>query len=333
MQGSLVGPMKVVAAGLAFASLLCWVPGSQAAVHTGSATDPAGDMGLEQGDNKPAAEMDFTSVAVKYDDVAGRVDVSYVFAEVPQDQDLRAGVSLGSIQPDGGCSAPSVANLDFRPGFDPHGEAALVGHSSSSMDDDVSGSVWTGLTPGGEVIEKPLDGDAFFEWPGSSQTWNFATTSPWLVGRHYTCARPAMWVFDGPSGPGNTGAGSDYIQDEFFALNPDALPVSIPTVPSTEPLSDPPSASTGSQPDKPAPRFTASKARKTLTKALARRYDNAFLKRTDFTSSCVKPSPSRWDCVVRWTYGRSVYKGKLTMTIRSNGRVVSRAAVRKLIIK
>ena len=64
------------------AALKC-VSASQAAVYTGSATDPAGDLSIYAGDTLPSPPVDFTSVAVRYDDVAGRVEVSYTFSVAP----------------------------------------------------------------------------------------------------------------------------------------------------------------------------------------------------------------------------------------------------------
>ena len=80
------------------AGLWC-VSASQAAVYTGSATDPAGDLSIYAGDTLPSPPVDFTSVAVRYDDVAGRVEVSYTFSVAPgPSQQLNAGVGLGSIR-------------------------------------------------------------------------------------------------------------------------------------------------------------------------------------------------------------------------------------------
>ena len=97
MLASRLRTTRAVAGGLALASLLCWVPGSQAAVHTGSATDAADDLSLFAGDELPDPPTNFTNVAVKYDDAAGRVDVAYTFDQVPSaGQEIHAGVGLGN---------------------------------------------------------------------------------------------------------------------------------------------------------------------------------------------------------------------------------------------
>ena len=78
MFAGLVRPPKALAGGVVLtAALLCWAPVSQAAVFTGSATDPPGDLGLDIGDDLPSPAVDFTHVSVRYDDVAGRVDVVF----------------------------------------------------------------------------------------------------------------------------------------------------------------------------------------------------------------------------------------------------------------
>ena len=323
MHGSLGGTTKVVAGGLALASLLCWAPGSRAAVYTGSATDPSGDMTREEEGDLPDPAVDFTNVAVRYDSAVGRVDVTYTFAETPRSYHvINAGVGLGSTHPDGDCRAPFTISQDWASGSDSHGEAVVKGRSSN-FSGVVTGSLW-------DPDQVPLDGDTFSEWSG--RTWRFETTDAVLAGKQYTCARPVVWVSeDGSGGHTNTGVGRDDLATDAFALNAEPLPVGTLPPPSPEPVSVPPTASTGSQPSTPASPFTAKKARKALTKALASRYGKTFLKRTAYTAECLRTSASRWDCSVRWSYGRLVYKGKIKLMLRSDGRIVSRASLRKVI--
>ncbi len=89
----------------------------------------------------------------------------------------------------------------------------------------------------------------------------------------------------------------------------------------------PPNTSSGSQPG--VPRFTSTKARRALKKALAHRYGKAFSAREDYSAECVKKSSSRWSCAVQWDYGQFAYKGKVRLTMRADGRVVTRLSLRR----
>ena len=188
-------------------------PGAAATVFTGSAIDPANDLAPHIGDPLPDPPVDFTNVSVRYDAVAGRVDVSYRFSRAPASyQDLHAGVGLGTVQPDGSCNAPIFTDLSWRSesanAF--QGEAYVEGHST-----DFTGSV-TGLVfddMGGASL-----GTASFEWSASRRTWDFATINPSLVDRHYTCAHAGMWLTGGPPGS-NTGPGVDFLFRQSFALS------------------------------------------------------------------------------------------------------------------
>ena len=66
-----------------------------------------------------------------------------------------------------------------------------------------------------------------------------------------------------------------------------------------------------------------------MKKALAHRYGKAFSAREDYEAECVKKSSSRWSCAVQWDYGQFVYKGKVGLTRRSDGRVVTRLSLRR----
>ena len=83
---------------------------------TGSATDAADDLSLLAGANAlPDPPTSFTNVTVKYEDAAGRVDVAYTFDQVPAaDQEIHAGVGLGTIRADGSCSAPFFTSLGWH---------------------------------------------------------------------------------------------------------------------------------------------------------------------------------------------------------------------------
>ena len=125
MFAGLIRIPRLLAGGLALAALLCWVPVSQAAVFTGSATDPAGDLWLDVGDDLPSPPVDFTHVTVRYDDVAGRVDVSYTFDQAPaSDQELEASVALGFVERDGSCSTPTFTSRHWH---GPLGEGSTGG--------------------------------------------------------------------------------------------------------------------------------------------------------------------------------------------------------------
>ena len=319
MLTRLVQTPKVVAAGLALGLSLCWVPGSQAVVYTGSATDPAGDGSIFMGDVPPDPMLDFTNVAVTYDNVAGRGDVSFTFNRAPAPyQTLHVGVGLGSVQSNGSCSAPYFISLVWVLESAPRGEAVLQA-DSLNFSGGAAGRAWND-----DGVSEPLEtweGTAFFDWPGGAKTtWNFATIHPLLVGRHYSCAKVGMWFTD------LTGTGEDWLDSLFFELNP-APAANNPPPPATGPSSGT-ETPTGSQ---PAPRFTGLKARRAVKRALARRYGKAFRKRKGYTVTCLKTSPSRWNCSVRWRYGQFVYEGKIKLTLRSDGRVASKLVLRKTI--
>ena len=320
MPASLVTTAKVGAGGLALAVLLCWAPGSQAAVFTGSATDAPDDLSPAGANALPDPPTNFTHVAVKYDDVAGRVDVAYTFDQVPASyQEIDAGVGLGKTRADGSCSAPFFSSLSWHilAGEAAHSESAVEGHSATG---DVTGILFS------------VDGEAtwtstsLFEWPGA-RTWNFATTNDALVDRPYNCATAGMSLTDMPT-PADAGPGEDSLEGNAFALTPDAPLVNTP--PATEPAPGtnvPPNASSGSQ--RGVPRFTSTKARRAVKRALANRYGKAFSEREDYTAACVKKSSSRWSCAVQWDYGQFVYKGKVRLTMRSDGRLVTRLSLRR----
>ena len=78
-------------------------------------------------------------------------------------------------------------------------------------------------------------------------------------------------------------------------------------------------------------RFTRQKARRAIKRTLARRYGKAFRERKGYIATCVKTSPSSWSCAVRWRHGQLVYKGKVKLTLRSDGRIASRFLLRKTI--
>ena len=406
------------------AGLWC-VSASQAAVYTGSATDPAGDLSIYAGDTLPSPPVDFTSVAVRYDDVAGRVEVSYTFSVAPgPSQQVNAAVGLGSIRANGTCSAPVSTSLVWYPDGPASGEVAVQGNSTN-FTGRVTGRMWNYAD-----LAEDWDGASVFEWPGSpKRTFNFATTHSSLVGRHYTCAHAGMWVIgDGvgedylgppyvfhltPERPGpapsarwvspkdgqtvsglltevaggaqkclaeisgpvartenyvdgklndtqvfhpwgcvwdtrnyvNGGhlltvkaydAANNVIAADTVRVtvnNPNPPPVSNPPPPliETSPGVVVPSGSTGSQPAKPASRFSRQKARRAIKRTLARRYGKAFRERKGYIATCVKTSPSSWSCAVRWRHGQLVYKGKVKLTLRSDGRIASRFVLRKTI--
>jgi hypothetical protein len=420
MVTRLIGTTKVVAAGLALAVLLCWVPGSQAAVFTGAAADPAGDLSLDLGDGLPIPPVDFTNVVVRYDDVAGRVDLSYTFSQTPAvSQDVVAGVGLGSIQANGECSAPEMRQTQWIPyDFPPQGQAAVWGRSSG-----FAGSV-SGFVSNFAGADVRWESTAMFDWPGTeNRTWNFATRQPALEGKHYTCVRAAMWLQGG-----GDGIGADWFDGSVFALQPAAVTspsaewiaprdgqtvsgrltergpgaqncearvvglvvrtenyvdgrlndtqvtapwscewdtrnyvngghlltvkaydaannvIATDTIrvtvnnPNPPPVNNPPPPtveSPGTSPSDskpkatPGPRFTALKARRAVKRALARRYGKAFRLRKGYTTTCLKTNPSSWSCTVRWRYGEYIYKGKIKLRLRSDGRIASRVVLRK----
>ncbi len=51
--------------------------------------------------------------------------------------------------------------------------------------------------------------------------------------------------------------------------------------------------------------------------------------RRGYTVTFQKLNPSSWRCAVRWRYGQFDYKGKVKLTLRSDGRVASRIVLRK----
>ena len=129
-------------------------------------------------------------------------------------------------------------------------------------------------------------------------------------------------------------AASNLIAEDTIRVtvnNPNPPPVSKPPPPliETSPGVVMPSGSTGSQPTNPAPRFTRKKARRAIKRALALRYGKVFRERKGYTATCLKPSASRWSCAVRWRYGQFAYKGKIKLTLRSDGRIASKFVLRK----
>ena len=190
-------------------------PGAAAAVFTGSATDPPNDLSPHR-DLPPLPEppVDFTNVSVRYDEAAGRVDVSYRFSRAPAAyQQVNAGVGLGTVQADGSCNAPIFTDLSWRSesanAF--QGEAYVEGHS-----EDFTGGVTVGFRRLGAAGLGKLQS---FGWSADRRTWDFATINPSLIGRHYTCARAAMFLIGGP--PGSfTSPGVDGLDSDTFALSP-----------------------------------------------------------------------------------------------------------------
>lgn len=265
MLASRLRTTRAVAGGVALASLLCWVPGSQAAVHSGSATDAADDLSPAGANALPDPPTNFTNVAVRYDDAAGRVDVAYTFNQAPASyQEIHAGVGLGTTRPDGSCSAPFFTSLGWHvlAGEASQSEAAVEGHSATS---DVTGILFSGDG------ESTWNSTSLFEWPGA-QTLIFATTNDALVDRPYNCATAGMWLTDVP-GHADAGPGEDSLEGPF-ALTPDPPPVNTPPASNTESAPGTtvaPSTSSGSQPV--VPRLTSTKARRAVKKALARRYE------------------------------------------------------------
>ena len=61
------------------------------------------------------------------------------------------------------------------------------------------------------------------------------------------------------------------------------------------------------------------------------RYGKAFRERKGYTATCLKTSASSWRCAVRWRYGQFVYKGKIKLALRSDGRIASKFVLRKTI--
>ena len=121
--------------------------------------------------------------------------------------------------------------------------------------------------------------------------------------------------------------------------NPNPPPVNNPPPPTVESPSGvwrPPRVAppNGSQPGAtPKPRFTGLMARRAVKRALARRYGKAFRLRKGYTTTCLKTNPSRWSCTARWRYGEFIYKGKIKLRLRSDGRIASRVVLRKTFSK
>ena len=111
--------------------------------------------------------------------------------------------------------------------------------------------------------------------------------------------------------------------------NPNPPPTDSPPPPviETSPGVVVPSGSTGTQPGT----SRDSRARRLVSRqaALARRYGKAFRKREGYVAKCQKTSASRWNCTIRWRYGQFVYKGKIRLTLRPDGRVASQFLLRK----
>ena len=434
MPSSLVRSLKLTTAGIALGGVLCLTSVSQATVYTGSATDPSGDLGLDVGDFLPSPPVDFTHVSVRYDDVAGRVDVSYSFSQAPASyQGLRASVALGFVEPDGSCSTPTFTSRHWHGpirGGPPRGQVAVEGRSFEFVG-SVLGTVFNHDpdAPRG-YVQEGWERTALFDWPGSEHTtWNFATIHPSLVRDPYPCARAAV-VVGGTGGVGvdslesdvldlkravpaapsaqwlspkegqtvsgkltEGGAGAQKCQADVtgpvvrtenyvdgrlndtqvnapwgcewdtrnyvngghqltvkaydvagnviaadtvnvVVNNPNPPVVNSPPAPTTEPgpvvvvvvpSGDPTPTST------PAPRFTGRMARGAAKKALARRYGRAFRLRRDYTANCEKISATRWSCAVRWRYGSFVYKGKINLALRHDGRIATRIVLRRTI--
>ena len=223
MFARLVRTPKALAWGVALAAgLLYWVPVSQAAVFAGSATDPAGDLGLDVGDDLPSPPVDFTHVSVRYDDVAGRVDVSFTLNQAPaSSEQLEASVALGFVEPNGSCSTPSSSSRIWHgpiEGGAPRGQAVVRG-VSLGFTGSVGGWVYRPDPGFHGYVEEGWVGTALFDWPGSQQeSWNCATTHPLLVAKHYTCVRAAMAI--ATLSNSGSGWGTDELDRDVFALQP-----------------------------------------------------------------------------------------------------------------
>ena len=211
MFARLVRTPKALAGGVALtAALLCWAPVSQAAVFTGSATEPAGDLGLDIGDALPSPAVDFTHVSVGYDDVAGRVDVSYTFNQAPaSSEQLRASVALGFAEPDGSCSTPSWSSRHWHGPIEgglPRGQAAVTG-VSDGFTGYVAGRVWNySPDPPFCYDEEGWEGTALFDWPGTQK--RPGTSRPfilcWSASPTPACARHGDRDVDRARGGGRT---------------------------------------------------------------------------------------------------------------------------------
>jgi hypothetical protein len=209
------------------AAALVWVPTVDAAVVTGSATDPAADLASTT--NLPSPAIDFTSVAVTYDS-AGRVDTTFGFpAPPPLDLNMRAAVGLGTVRADGSCTAPTFpgGNLFTTPTAQ---FQALVSSEGRAGDAYTVGVVWEE----GSSAEGWTDPTGA-EFADSNRTWRFHTTHVRLANKHYTCARAGLdvWRAEEPVG---SGTGYDVLDTDVFALTEPPPPPPAPSVTWVSPL-------------------------------------------------------------------------------------------------
>jgi hypothetical protein len=83
----------------------------------------------------------------------------------------------------------------------------------------------------------------------------------------------------------------------------------------------------------PQRRLTGYQARRATKQVLARRNGRAFRRGRGYTAACVDISLTRWTCNVRWRYGRFLYKGKVALRLRSDGRIATRIVLRRTTAK
>jgi hypothetical protein len=199
------------------------IGGTAQAAVTGSVVDPPGDMSIENGDYLPDPTFDFTSVRVKYDAAAGRVDVAFTFSAVlPAEYGgIAAGVGIGTLDASNQCTAPVWTSGRFHESNYPlTNGVAVVGHYSRYEGNGVEADGW-------DPYSNPVQygwfdsNSSIFDWQsGPKKEWNFGTVNTKLLGRNFNCAYAVM--FD----VGPAGQGTDY--SSLFPLS--AAPSSIGAV-------------------------------------------------------------------------------------------------------
>jgi hypothetical protein len=173
---------------------------AQAAV-TGSVVDPSGDMSLDNGDFLPDPRVDFTSVRVKYDAAAGRVDVAFTFSAVPPaEYGIQAGVGIGTLDASNRCTAPIFTSGRFHEDGSVTNGVAVVGqYNRGYPGNGVEGDGW-------DPYSNPVQygwfdsNSSIFDWQsGPKKEWNFGTVNTKLLGRNFNCAHAVMFAV-GPDG-------------------------------------------------------------------------------------------------------------------------------------
>ena len=148
------------------------------------------------------------------------------------DQEIHAGVGLGTTRADGSCSAPFFISLGWHVPADEVCGRVCRGGPLDRLRRRRDGQELQLRRAKRRGSPRRCSSGLEPSKPGTSRP---PTTA--LVGKHYNCATAGMWVMDN-STPGDAGPGEDFLESDAFALTPDATAsVNTPPASTTDPAS------------------------------------------------------------------------------------------------